>query len=96
MLRKIKDFNGITHYRYQQSFNGIPVWGMHTNVGIDPANNVVRLTGTMVLGTPRDIGGIPSSLDPLGALKQMENLHKAKDSAAQWNFRNEEYGTYIY
>jgi Zn-dependent metalloprotease len=96
LLRKITDFNGVTHYRYQQSFNGVPVWGMHTNVGIGPADNVVRLNGTMVLDTPRDIGGIPASLDPLGALKQMEEQHRKKDKLAQWHFKNEKYGTYIY
>jgi len=96
LLRKTKDINGVTHYRYEQSFNGIAVWGMQTNVGIDPAGNVIRLNGTMVLDIPRDIVGIPASLDPLGALTQMKDLHKDKDAAAQWNFRNEAYGTYIY
>ncbi len=96
LLRKITDFNGVTHYRYQQTFKGIPVWGMHTNVGIDPANNVVRLHGTMVLDIPKDIAGIPASLNPPGALKKMEDLHKKIDKGAQWNFRNEKYGTYIY
>ncbi len=98
LLRKIKDFNGVTHYRYQQSFMGIPVWGMHTNVGIDSFNEVVRLHGTMVLETLNDIKDVPphSLLDPLAALNQMKELHKAKDNGAQWNFRNEKYGTYIY
>jgi vibriolysin len=96
LLRKITDFNGITHYRYQQAFKGIPVWGMHTNIGISPSNNVDRLNGTMVLDIPRDILSIPGSLDPLGALKQMEEQHKKIDKNAQWAFRNEQYGTYIY
>ncbi|NIO85417.1 MAG: hypothetical protein GTN53_33220, partial [Candidatus Aminicenantes bacterium] len=96
LLGKRTDFNQVTHYRYQQSFKGIPVWGMQTNVGIGPDNNVVRLHGTIILDTPRDIAGIPASLDPQGALKRMKELHKKKDKGAQWHFRNEEYGTYIY
>nr|NIM13571.1 peptidase [Candidatus Aminicenantes bacterium]NIM80230.1 peptidase [Candidatus Aminicenantes bacterium]NIN19579.1 peptidase [Candidatus Aminicenantes bacterium]NIN43464.1 peptidase [Candidatus Aminicenantes bacterium]NIN86209.1 peptidase [Candidatus Aminicenantes bacterium] len=96
LLGKRTDFNRVTHYRYQQSFKGIPVWGMQTNVGIGPGNNVVRLHGTIILDTPRDIAGIPASLDPHGALKRMKELHKKKDKGAQWHFRNEEYGTYIY
>ncbi|NIM15078.1 MAG: PKD domain-containing protein [Candidatus Aminicenantes bacterium] len=96
LLRKRTDFNGVTHYRYQQTYKGIPVWGMQTNVGISPGNNVVRLHGTMVLDIPGDIKNIPSSLDPRGALRRMEELHKGKDKGAQWTFRNEKYGTYIY
>jgi Zn-dependent metalloprotease/PKD repeat protein len=98
LLRKVKDFNGVTHHRYQQSFMGIPVWGINTNVGIDSSDEVVRLHGAMVLETRNDIKDVPphASLDPLAALKQMKEQHKAKDKGAQWNFRNEKYGTYIY
>jgi Zn-dependent metalloprotease len=98
LLRQRTDFNLVTHYRYQQSFKEIPVWGMHTIVSISPSNKVVGLHGTMVLDVPDDVKSIPpvSSLDPLGALKQMEEEHKKKDKNAAWNFRNEQYGTYIY
>jgi Zn-dependent metalloprotease len=96
LLGKRTDFNGVTHYRYQQTYKGIPVWGVQTNIGIGPGGNVVRLHGTMVLDTPGDIKNIPSSLDPQVALKRMVEQHKKKDKGAQWNFRNEKYGTYIY
>ena len=32
LLRTITDLNGETHYRYQQTFKGFPVWGMQTIV----------------------------------------------------------------
>ncbi|NIM17463.1 MAG: hypothetical protein GTO45_36080, partial [Candidatus Aminicenantes bacterium] len=96
LLRQRTDFNGVTHYRYQQTYKGIPVWGIQTIISRDPANQVVRLHGTMVLDTPGDIKDIPSLLDPLGALKKLEDRHKKIDKNAQWNFRNEKYGTYIY
>ena len=98
LLRKSTDFNGVTHYRYQQAYKGIPVWGMHTIVSIGPNNRVVRLHGTMVPGIADDIRGLPpaSLLDPAGALKQMKTLHKARNITAAWHFSNEQYGTYIY
>jgi vibriolysin len=95
LIRQGKDFNGLTHQRYQQTFHGIPVWGMHTIVS-KAGDKAVRLHGDMVLETKKDIAGIPASLDPLGALRQMQEQHKKIDKKAQWTFRNEKYGTYIY
>jgi PKD repeat protein/Zn-dependent metalloprotease len=96
LLRQITDANGETHYRYQQTYKGIPVLGMQTIVSKGSDKKVRKLTGNFVLGSPGDVGGIPTSLDPEGALRQMQELHKAKDPSAVWNFRNETYGTYVY
>jgi Zn-dependent metalloprotease len=95
LLRKRTDFNGETHYRYQQTFKGIPVWGMQTIISRDPGNKVKKLHGNLVQGSPKDIAGIPASLDPSGALKKMKELHKEKNIAAAWNFTSEKFGTYI-
>ena len=32
MIRKITDLNGVTHYRYQQTYKGLRVWGMQAIV----------------------------------------------------------------
>ncbi len=96
LLRKSTDFNGVTHYRYQQTFKDIPVWGMQTIVSKSRDNKVIRLNGTIVQGTPNDVGTIPAKFDALGALNRMKTLHMEKNIAAIWNFRNEKYGTYIY
>ena len=98
LLRSRMDFNGINHYRYQQAYKGIPVWGMHIIVSKGPSGKVARLHGTMVPGIPNDIESIPdvSSLDPMAALERMKKEHKKRDSKAKWNFKNEAYGTYIY
>jgi len=96
LVRSRVDFNRVTHYRYQQTYMDIPVWGMDTVVSIGPSNNVVRLHGTMALDIPGDVKGIPKTLDPEGALKDMKGKHKNKDKKAKWNFENETYGTYIY
>jgi Zn-dependent metalloprotease len=96
LLRQTRDFNGVTHYRYQQTYNGIPVWGMHTVVSKDRSGKAVGLHGNMVLETAGDIAGIPSSLNPLGTLKKLKEKHKEKNIAAKWKFKNEKAGTYIY
>jgi len=96
LLRQRTDFNGETHYRYQQTYKGIPVWGMQTVVSKGSDKRVRKLTGNFVMGSPGDVGGIPTSLDPGGALRQMQDLHKEKDPGAAWNFTNEKAGTYVY
>jgi len=96
LLRQETDFNGVTHSRYQQTYKGIPVWGHEVVVGRDYSDYVVRLNGSVVLDTSKDILDIPGTFDPQGALKRMQKQHKAKDANAVWNFRNEKYGTYIY
>jgi uncharacterized repeat protein (TIGR02543 family) len=96
LIRSRVDFNRVTHYRYQQTYMDIPVWGMDSVVSIGPSNQVVRLHGTMALDIPTDVKGIPKTLNPQGALKKMKEKHKGKDKNAIWNFENETYGTYIY
>jgi vibriolysin len=96
LLRQNTDFNRVTHSRYRQTYKGIPVWGMQTVIGRSPANKVFKLNGTLVLDIPGDMKGIPASLDPLSALRRMQDLHKQKDTTAEWTFRNEKYETEIY
>jgi Zn-dependent metalloprotease len=96
LLRMITDDNGETHYRYQQTYKGFPVWGMQTIVSKGRGNIVLKLNGNVVHGSRGDIGSIPASLDPAGALRQMQELHREKDPSALWNFENETYGTYAY
>jgi len=94
-VRQTVDFNGVIHERYVQSYQGIPVWGMETVVSRDYMDEVVRLDGEFALDTHKEVR-IPSSLNPQGALKKMQKLHKEKDANATWFFTNEKYGTYIY
>jgi vibriolysin len=95
LLREITDFNGVTHQRLQQSYKGILVWGKQTIVSFDRSGQVVNLHGEMVLDIERDVQGIPANLNPQGALRKMQKNHKNQDLGAVWNFRNEQYGTYI-
>jgi vibriolysin len=96
LLRQRTDFNGVTHYRYQQTYKGIPVWGMQIIISRGPANKATKLNGTLVLDIPGDIKGIPPLLDPLSALRRMQDPHKQRDIGAAWNFSNKKYETNIY
>ncbi len=96
LLRQGKDFNGVTHYRYQQTYKGIPVWGMQTIISKGSSNKVKKLHGSFVVGSPGDVGSIPAKLDPQGALRERQEAHKKNNPGAIWNYRNEQYGTFIY
>ncbi|NIO85793.1 MAG: hypothetical protein GTN53_34980, partial [Candidatus Aminicenantes bacterium] len=95
LIRQITDFNGETHYRYQQTFKGFAVWGIQTVIS-KKADRVIKLHGAVIQGAPNDVGNIPKKLDALGALRAMQEEHRAKDASATWNFINETYGTYVY
>ncbi len=95
-VRETRDFNSVTHSRYQQSYKGIPIWGMETVVSRDHTDSVQLLNGSVAFGVPKDILNVPGTLDPKAALVKMQKQHKAKDAAAKWNFINEQFGTYIY
>ncbi|MFC2146652.1 M4 family metallopeptidase [Acidobacteriota bacterium] len=96
LLRQSTDFNGVTHSRYQQIYKGIPYWGIQTIVSKGHNNKVVRLNGNIVQGAHREIGAIPAKLDAAGALNRMKTLHADQNIGAEWYFRNETSGTYIY
>jgi Zn-dependent metalloprotease len=96
LVRSRTDFNGVTHFRYQQSFNGIPVWGHQTVVSKGANGKVKRLNGTIVQGIGGDVGNIPNGLDSRGGLDKMKAAHMSTNPNAKWNFENEEHGTFIY
>ncbi|MGD2087599.1 MAG: M4 family metallopeptidase [Candidatus Aminicenantes bacterium] len=95
LISQRTDFNGETHYRYQQTLNGYPVWGIQTVIS-KKSGKVIKLHGAVVQGSPNDVGNIPKKLDALGALREMQENHIAQNAGAAWNFSNETYGTYVY
>ena len=60
MLTHNKDADGTNHYRYQQTFRGIPVFGEQVIVSEDKAGNVRNLFG-------RSIGGLAGELPSTSA-----------------------------
>ncbi len=51
------DKDGTTHYRYQQTFRGIPVWGEQVIVSDDKNGNVKNLFGRMVGNLGSELAG---------------------------------------
>lgn len=54
-LATVRDSDGTTHYRYQQTFRGIPVWGEHVVTSEDKDGNLRSLFGRAVGGIAGDI-----------------------------------------
>jgi len=96
VIRSRTDFNRVTHYRYRQTYQGIPVWGSEAVISMNSNNDAIRLHGTVVTDIPGELKNIPGKLDPEGALRDMKENHKKKNKNSVWIFENEEYGTYIY
>jgi Zn-dependent metalloprotease len=57
VLDKNTDADGTSHYRYQQTFRGVPVWGEHVVVSEDKAGNVRNLFGRSFGGLGNDLAG---------------------------------------
>jgi Zn-dependent metalloprotease/PKD repeat protein len=75
VLTQAKDPNGTNHYRYQQTFRGVPIWGEQVIVSEDKAGNVTNLFG-------RSINNLGSEL-PAGqsVMAQSKALGLAKSAA---------------
>ena len=54
-LAVVKDSDGTTHYRYQQTFRGVPVWGEHIVTSDDKNGNLRSLFGRSVGDLASDI-----------------------------------------
>ena len=67
-LRTHIDRDGTKHYRYQQTFRGIPVWGEHVVVAETKAGNVRGLSGRTVGGLAGELPAIAAKLTPGNAL----------------------------
>jgi Zn-dependent metalloprotease len=91
LIKQRTDKNGLTHARYRQLFNGVPVWGEQIIVSKDNAGNIQKLRGTLIEGIDMDVPsvGAVASYNTKAALNRMKNEHKQKKSNAAWQFENE-------
>jgi len=89
-LRKTTDLNGVTHTRYQQTFKGIPMWGIQTVVSRGQGGNVVRLGGNFIQGGGREVGTITTNFNPKAELARMKAQFEGPI------FSSETAGTFIY
>lgn len=75
VLTTAKDKNGTTHYRYQQTFRGVPVFGEHVVISEDRSGTVRNLFGRAVSGLGLDLGArVNASLNQAQALSIGKNL----------------------
>jgi len=98
LLRQRTDRNGITHARYSQLYNGIPVWGEQIIISKDKAGNILRFRGILVEGISQDVKAAKqlASYDTAAALKRMKQDLEAKSPDTTWIFKNESSKVVIY
>jgi Zn-dependent metalloprotease len=94
LLKQRTDLNNITHLRYNQLFNGMPIWGYHVLVARNSAGKVISLHGTKISDIADDIpmAALSSStITALGALSKMKARHIEKSQMIDqaWVFDNE-------
>lgn len=61
-LDRVDEAGGVRHYRYQQTFRGVPVWGEHVVVSEGKDGQVTTLFGRQVEGLAADLGAMKSRL----------------------------------
>ena len=55
VLTQAEDKDGTKHFRYQQTFRGVPIWGEQVIVSEDKSGNVKNLFGRMVGGLGKEL-----------------------------------------
>ncbi|MBL0164869.1 MAG: M4 family metallopeptidase [Xanthomonadales bacterium] len=61
-LATVKDSDGTIHYRYQQTFRGVPVWGEHVVASDDKDGNLRSLFGRSVADIAGDISSMTANI----------------------------------
>lgn len=97
-LRENTD-NGIVFQRYQQLYQGIPVWGEHVIVGREEINpsQVARLSGAVIKGLTTDLGTtrIKPSFDAKAALALAKATPRSR-AAGEMVYEDEKSELHIY
>jgi vibriolysin len=96
-LRSSVDRNGVTHTRYQQTLNGVPVWGEQIIISRDRAGQVVSLHGQLVQSLASGLSHTAPGLraeEVLAAMK--DEVQKGRTSGDPLLFRNESSDLVIY
>lgn len=96
LLRQSTDASGLSHYRYQQLYRGVPVWGEHIVVTEDALGNIVRLHGRAVQGIGDDLRTVTPSFDGEFALQAAKALTPNKRSLDAPIYAREESELVVY
>lgn len=89
-IRSNTDKNGVTHTRYRQTLQGVPVWGEQIIISRDRSGAVVGLRGTLITGLANELPRLQASLTAADVLDAMKD--KVKNGYAQAKglfFKNE-------
>jgi vibriolysin len=90
-----RDADGTTHYRYQQMFRGIPVWGEHVIVSDDASGAVKNLFGHVIGDLALDIPERAPLIASREALETAKNVALGSKRASMQT-RNESNTQMIY
>ena len=78
-----RDADGTVHYRYQQRFRGIPIFGEQVVVSEDASGNVRNLFGRAVSGLANELPAVPVRLTRAQALSVAKTAALGKDGVAK-------------
>jgi Zn-dependent metalloprotease len=63
----------LDHFHYEQTFNGVPVWGERVTISRNKANEIVRTSGAVVRGLSFDVPSVRAELSPEAALDRAKS-----------------------
>ena len=96
LLDSNTDKDGTVHYRYQQTFRGVPVWGEHVVVSEDRAGNVKSLFGRAVGGLAAELPANAAAGIDRGHALALAKGHALGASLSSHNVQNERAQQVVY
>ncbi|SEM81663.1 M4 family metallopeptidase [Lihuaxuella thermophila] len=82
ILKKEKDSLGMTHYRLQEVYKGIPVYGSQQTIHVDQNGDVTSYFGQVIPGLEAKNIPTRANIDNTGAVQAVKNDLKASQFAA--------------
>ncbi len=95
VLTQSTDKDGTQHFRYQQTFRGVPVWGEQVIVSQDKSGNVKNLFGRLVGGLEKELPANAALMAKSRAMSVAKSLTLGS-RAATMSFEREETRQMVY
>jgi Zn-dependent metalloprotease/PKD repeat protein len=94
LIRKTKGRAQRTHHRYQQSFDGLPIWGHHIIATQDANQRLKKLHGTLVSEIESDVAlyrslKLPSTAQEALAAMKLRYMQSRPAGTGAWRFDQE-------
>ena len=91
------DARGVTHTRYRQTYQGVPVWGESLVIGRDQSGRATYVRGRLIRDLGRDSIDTTPALDATSVLDAIKStVQGRRTSVAALQFRNESARLVIY